>query len=381
MVKVLATADWQLGKAISGAGEQSHVFREQLFLTGERIVTEIAPENDADLIVVCGDLFDRPDASWELIERTAEMLKKSEIPIHIISGNHDALDSSQETCLWKLDRELGGQSNIIIHKTREPCHLENLGCTIYPGVLNARFDNSDQVSWIPDRDKKDGVRIGLFHGAICKFGEGEDFRIQNLEPTLAIDKDLDIALLGDWHQPKGDEKVSPMAQPDNRLWYTWAPEAQKLSDNKIGRVLLCDLEVGKEPNVNPIEVGKNCFISKPIEFENEYKNEDFESEMEAISELIEQYSENNLVIRIIASGWLNEADYNRLESTINDLKSKNNKISFKDQLSILPANLDKSEDLINQISETINTSGEAKEIKDLAIKLLYKYARQELGGE
>ena len=83
MVKVLATADWQLGKAISGAGEQSHIFREQLFLTAERIVTEIAPENDADFIVVCGDLFDRPEASWELIERTAEMLKKSEIPIHI----------------------------------------------------------------------------------------------------------------------------------------------------------------------------------------------------------------------------------------------------------------------------------------------------------
>jgi DNA repair exonuclease SbcCD nuclease subunit len=381
MVKVLGTADWQLGKAISGAGEQSHIFREQLFLTAERIVTEIAPRDDADLIVVCGDLFDSEKASWELIERTAEMLKKSEIPIHIISGNHDALDSSEETCLWKLDRELGSQSNIIIHKTREPYHIENLGCTIYPGVLNAKHDNSDQVGWIPERDKKDGVRIGLFHGAICNFGEGDDARIKNLEPTLAIDKDLDIALLGDWHQPKGEEKDSPMAQPDNRLWYTWAPEAQNLSNNKIGRVLLCDLEVGKEPSVNPIEVGKNCFISKPIEFDESYKNEDFEGEMEAISGLIEQSSEYNLVIRIIASGWLNEADYIRLESTINELKSNNNKIMFKDKLGILPANLDKSEDLINQISETINLSGEAKEVKDLAIKLLYKYARQELGGD
>ena len=128
-------------------------------------------------------------------------------------------------------------------------------------------------------------------------------------------------------------------------------------------------------------MGKNCFISKPIEFDESYKNEDFESGMEAISGLIEQSSEYNLVIRIIASGWLNESDYIRLESTINELKSNNNKIMFKDRLSILPNNLDKSEDLINQISETINASGEAKEIKDLAIKLLYKYARQELGGE
>lgn len=381
MVKVLATADWQLGKAISGAGKQSHIFREQLFLTAERIVTEIAPENDADFIVVCGDLFDRPEASWELIERTAEMLKKSEIPIHIISGNHDALDSSQETCLWKLDRELGSQSNIIIHKTREPCHLENLGCTIYPGVLNARHDNSDQVGWIPPRDKKDGVRIGLFHGAICNFGEGDDARIKNLEPTLAIDKDLDIALLGDWHQPKGDEETSTMAQPENRLWYTWAPEAQNLSNNKIGRVLVCDLEVGKEPNVNAIEVGKNCFIGKSIEFDESYESDDFEYEMEAISELFEQSSGYNLVIRIIASGWLIESDYIRLENTINQLKSNNNKIMFKDKVSILPAKLDKSEDLLNQISESISDSGKAKEVKDLAMKLLYKYARQELGGE
>lgn len=381
MVRVLGTADWQLGKAISGAGEQSHIFREQLFLTAEKIVTEVAPENNADLIVVCGDLFDRPEASWELIERTAEMLKKSEIPIHIIAGNHDALDPSEETCLWKLDRELGDQSDIIIHKTRKPYPIENLSCTIYPGVLNARFDNSDQVGWIPEREKKDGVRIGLFHGAICKFGEGDDFRIKNLEPTLAIDKDLDIALLGDWHQPKGDEKHSPMAQPDNRLWYTWAPEAQNLSNNKIGRVLLCDLEVGEEPNVNPIEVGKNCFISKPIEFDETYKNEDFEGEMEAISELIDEYSEYNLIIRIIASGWLNEADYTLLEDTVDDLRSNGKKIMFKDKLSILPKNLDNSEDLLNQISESINESGGAKEVKDLAIKLLYKYARQELGRD
>ena len=88
-----------------------------------------------------------------------------------------------------------------------------------------------------------------------------------------------------------------------------------------------------------------------------------------------------MIIRIIASGWLNESDHIRLESTVNDLKSNNNKIMFKDKVSILPANLDKSEDLINQISETINASGEAKDVKDLAIKLLYKYARQELGGE
>ena len=45
MVRILATADWQLGKAISGAGEQSHIFREQLFLTAEKIVTETALEN------------------------------------------------------------------------------------------------------------------------------------------------------------------------------------------------------------------------------------------------------------------------------------------------------------------------------------------------
>ena len=41
----------------------------------------------------------------------------------------------------------------------------------------------------------------------------------------------------------------------------------------------------------------------------------------------------------------------------------NHKIMFKDKLSILPANLDKSEDLINQISETINASAEAKKSK------------------
>ena len=87
MVKILATADWQLGKAFSGVGVGANRFREQLFLTAEHIINEVS--SDFDIILILGDTFDRPDADWQLIERVAELLRSCETPVHIIPGNHD----------------------------------------------------------------------------------------------------------------------------------------------------------------------------------------------------------------------------------------------------------------------------------------------------
>jgi len=380
MVRILATGDFHLGKAISGAGKQSHVFREQLFRTAENIVNTIAPQNNSDLIVICGDLFDQHSAPWELIERTAEMLKKTEIPIHIIGGNHDPLEGSKETSLWKLDRLLKAESKVIIHKSREAYPINELGCTIYPGVLKSYCDNSDQVGWIPTKKKEDGFRIGLFHGSIRNYKTGTDeARMANLKPTLAVDNELDVALLGDWHQPKVEDGDS-FYYPERKMWYTWAPEAQRLSDNRIGRVLICELSEGAQPSITPIEVGKNRFLNIEIEFDESTKEEILENLIETLSQQLASHSEYNVVVRVIASGWLSKSDYERLENDISDIKSKFGDVLFKDKVSILAEDLNKSENIIHQISETIGNSNDSKEIKELATKLLHKFAKQELGG-
>ena len=251
MVKILATADWQLGKAFGRIGVASEPFREQLFNTAEKIITNTAQENKVDLILILGDTFDRSDADWTLIERVAELFRNSETPIHIIPGNHDPWRSGG--ALESLSRELEDSDHIVFHSEQNPCHLTEHALTLYPGVLRQRFDIGDRTSWIPERENEDGLRVGLFHGSIMSIG-GEDARERSIDPDVSELQDLDMTLLGDWH---GGELLD---QPDKRLWYAGAPEPQRIDHNWDGRVLLIEAELGRDPVVEPVIVGSLKFV-------------------------------------------------------------------------------------------------------------------------
>ena len=257
-MRILCTADWQLGKAFGRVGPAGDSFREQLFLTAEKIITTTAEEHGADLILILGDTFDRADADWALIERVAGVLRNSKKPIHLIPGNHDPWQSGG--ALEALSRELDDVDHVVFHTEQTACHIEELGLTLYPGVLRQRFDMGDLTSWIPDREDSDGLRVGMFHGSIMSIG-GEDARQRSIDPDVSESRDLDLTLMGDWH---GGESLD---QPDRRLWYAGAPEPQRIDHDWKGRVLLIDAEPGREPIVEPVVVGSLKFIDFEFEFD------------------------------------------------------------------------------------------------------------------
>jgi DNA repair exonuclease SbcCD nuclease subunit len=260
MVKILVTADWQLGKAFGRLASGAERFREQLFLTAEYIINEIS--KDFDIILILGDTFDRPDADWNLIERVAELLRSCDKPIHIIPGNHDYWHSSG--VLWSLNQELQGSTNVVIHSEQKPYLVESLELTIYPGILKQRMDISDRTSWIPERQASDGLRIGMFHESIEPFGD--------FDSKVALNHDLDLAFLGDWHGPSKEIENSLLDQPDKKMWYAGSPEAQSKNQSWKGRVLSIDANLGKNPIVAPISVGKLCFYDLNFEFDEDMEN-------------------------------------------------------------------------------------------------------------
>ena len=257
-MRILCTADWQLGKAFGRVGPAGDSFREQLFLTAKKIITTAAEEHGADIILILGDTFDRADADWALIERVAEVLRNSEKPIHIIPGNHDPWQPGG--ALESLSRELGDVDHVVFHAEQTAFHIEELGLTLYPGVLRQRFDMGDLTSWIPEREDSDGLRVGMFHGSIMSIA-GEDARQRSIDPDVSESQDLDLTLMGDWH---GGELLD---QPDRRLWYAGAPEPQRIGHDWEGRVLLIDAELGRAPSVEPVMVGSLKFVDFVFEFD------------------------------------------------------------------------------------------------------------------
>ena len=103
MLKILHTADWHLGKRLqeyARIGEQKLVLEE---------ICQIADQEEVDLVLLAGDIFDTFNPSHEAVEllyKTLRRLSKNGTrPVVAISGNHDS--SQFVEAPDPLARELG----------------------------------------------------------------------------------------------------------------------------------------------------------------------------------------------------------------------------------------------------------------------------------
>jgi exonuclease SbcD len=89
-IKILHTADWHLGKKLDHFSR----IEEQRLVLNE--ICEIADNQNTDIIVVAGDLFDTFNPPVEAIELFYKTLKRLTIngkrPVIAIAGNHDSPD-------------------------------------------------------------------------------------------------------------------------------------------------------------------------------------------------------------------------------------------------------------------------------------------------
>lgn len=85
-VRLLHTADWHLGKVLKGVDRTPEV--------GEALkaLLEVVAKEGVDLVVISGDLFDRPQVSAEAEAMAVEFflrLRELGVPALVIAGNHD----------------------------------------------------------------------------------------------------------------------------------------------------------------------------------------------------------------------------------------------------------------------------------------------------
>ncbi len=91
-MKILHTADWHLGKVFEQSQVNFSLIGEHEKILGK--IVKIADEENVDIIVIAGDIFDSYNPPYEarrLYNRTiVELSRKGERPVIIISGNHDS---------------------------------------------------------------------------------------------------------------------------------------------------------------------------------------------------------------------------------------------------------------------------------------------------
>lgn len=114
-MKILHTADWHLGKRLDGFSR----LEEQVDVMNE--IVQIANNENVDMVLIAGDLFDTFNPSVEATELFYKTLKQltnnSTRPVVAIAGNHDSPDRINAPD--PLARECGiiliGHPNELIH--------------------------------------------------------------------------------------------------------------------------------------------------------------------------------------------------------------------------------------------------------------------------
>ena len=193
-MKILHTADVHLDAPYRFLGTSGEAQRQQVRNTFEH-VCRLAVEDNYDLMLISGDLFDSNVVSESTGDWVASRLREVAIPICICPGNHDCLDARS---VYRNARiKWPSNARLFNDPEQQTLSLPELGITIH-----ARPNTSARSADSPlAQMKRTGAtrwEIAMAHGSAVIPGkvENADFPMgpKDIEST-----GLDYIALGHWH--------------------------------------------------------------------------------------------------------------------------------------------------------------------------------------
>ena len=299
MVRLLHTADWQIGKLFGQfALDDAALLAEARFTAVEHLAA-LANEHAVDLIVVAGDVFDAQGVAEKTIHRLFNCLSGFAGPWVMIPGNHDA--ALAESVWTRAQRLQAIPPNVTLCLRPEPLILETLGVAVLPAPLTQRNTHSDLTEWFVGAETPPGMlRVGVAHGSVEGIlADGIDAS-NPIAPGRARQAALDYLALGDWHG---------MRQIDARTCYSGTPETDRFRANDSGRVLLVELtDAGVPPKIDAIDTGQYCWSVHAQSLE-------VASDIEQALESIASFGPSD-VVQLSFSGLTDLAGHRRLQTAI-----------------------------------------------------------------
>jgi len=241
-VKFIHTADWQLGMKAAHAGSAALRVREERLAAARRAVG-LAREQGVEFILIAGDVFEDNGVERALIQKVADILGGSRVPVYLIPGNHDPLTpgSVWEHPAWK--------SMEHVHVLREEKTVDIPGGILYPCPVRDKRSRKDPTAWIASAETE-AIRIGLAHGTV----EG----VPQPEPDHPIPRDpaaragLDYLALGHWHSTA----TYPASDGSVRMAYSGTHETTSFGERDSGNVLVVEITGPRAaPVVTPVRTG------------------------------------------------------------------------------------------------------------------------------
>jgi exonuclease SbcD len=286
MLKTLHTADIHLGAKFSDLGNSGASQREQLRATFKNVITTAVNEK-VDIVLIAGDLFDsnqQPQKNIDLVIEQFNLLGSNKIPVCLVPGTHDSLDSS--SIYRKVDFE-GKCPNVKVFTDESVSWKEypGLDLTVY-GKPN--LSNRSSVSPLKGlrRSTSTKFHIGMAHGSLhIPAKVADDDHVFTLEEVNA--SGMDYLALGHWHRAYKCPAQSP-------AWYPGPPEWIPGQTEK-GAVLMVNLLVTGEVEVQPRELGLRGYREAEIDM-NEIQD------LAVLKSRISEGAGQNLIVKVTLKG-------------------------------------------------------------------------------
>ena len=240
MIKLLHTADWQIGKQYGQFdADDAVLLADARFAVVERLA-QLAVAQGVDAVLVAGDVFDAQGVADKTIHRLFNSMAAFSGPWVLIPGNHDA--GLAESVWTRAERLNAVPPNAHVCLRPDPLLFPSMGLAVLPAPLTQRHTHNDLTEWFAAAQVPPGLfRVGLAHGSVQGI-LAEDIDSSNpIAAGRAEQAALDYLALGDWHGSK---------QVDARTWYSGTPETDRFRANASGQALIVSLsEPGGLPSV------------------------------------------------------------------------------------------------------------------------------------
>lgn len=305
MIKLLHTADWQIGKLFGQfEADEAALLAEARFTTVAHLA-KFASAEGVDLILVAGDVFDAQGVADKTIHRLFNAMAGFAGPWVMIPGNHDA---GLAESVWTRAERIGAiPANVTVCLKAEPLILARPAVALLPAPLTQRITYTDLTEWFAGADTPAGLpRIGLAHGSVQGIlAEGIDSS-NPIAAGRAEQGRLDYLALGDWHGTK---------QVDARCWYAGTPETDRFRANESGQSLLVELDgPGALPRITPIATGQFRWHDQSVALH-------VSSDVDQLVERIAAFGPAD-VIQLSLSGHTDLAGHRRLADAIGKARGR-----------------------------------------------------------
>lgn len=248
MIRILHTADWQLGKPFARFPDSVRAALSEARLDVIDTIGGLAREHEAGHVLVAGDVFDNLDPGDRILVQAISRMSRAAATWWLMPGNHD---HARADGLWSRVRRQA-PPNVRVLDRAEPVQLEERAWLL-PAPLEHRRTRDDPTDLFASMDTPEGaVRIGLAHGSITDFGSSSP-ATNLIPPDRARQAGLDYLALGDWHSH---------LQINERTAYSGTPEVDGFGGEEPGSIILADCAAGSPPRLERVRSGTYRWLTQ-----------------------------------------------------------------------------------------------------------------------